>query len=117
MPRDLPRPALEDTEQRLANHEAARLLRQIVSGFLLATGISMTSPPPCAIALAMRPPWVTTNAFAPARVSASAISSVANSLPPVSRRGTTCNIVTGAMDGCFEPFLRKCMTKNHNFFN
>src|SRR5581483_7693349 len=51
-------------------------------------------PPARVTAAASRPPAVATSGVAPARVSASAISTVACSLPPVSRRGTTCNMVT-----------------------
>ena len=65
--------------------------------FLLATGSVTISPPAWVTAFAMRPPAVATRALAPARVSASAISMVACSLPPVSRRGTTCNMVSSAM--------------------
>ena len=70
----------------------------MVNGFLLATGSVMTSPPARVTAAVMRPPAVTTRAVAPARVSASVISTVACSLPPVSRRGTTCNMVTPVID-------------------
>jgi hypothetical protein len=63
---------------------------------LLATGRVMTSPPACLIAVVRRPPAVTTRADAPARVSASVISTVARRFPE-SRRGTICNMVTVAM--------------------
>ena len=76
-------------------------LARMVNGFLLATGSVMTSPPACLTAVVRRPPAVTTRAEAPARVSASVISTVACSLPPVSRRGTTCNMVTVAMGYSF----------------
>ena len=57
----------------------------------------MISPPASVKAVAMRPPSVATRADAPARTSASAISTAACSLPPASRRGTACNMVISAM--------------------
>jgi hypothetical protein len=53
----------------------------MVKGFLLATGRVTISPPAWVTAVAIRPPAVATGAFAPARVSASAISTAACSLP------------------------------------
>jgi len=57
----------------------------------------MISPPASETAVAIRPPSVATKAFAPAWVSACAISTADCSLPPASSRGTTCNMVTSAM--------------------
>ena len=58
--------------------------------------------------LTIRPPSVATSVVAPARASASLISTVEVSAPPASRRGTTWRMVTSAMKGFrFSGWTRK----------
>jgi hypothetical protein len=75
---------------RAARRKALTIPR---SGFLVCTGMGTNSAPDALRSLTMRPPEEATMARPPARITASATSSVDCSAPPVSSEGTTCRRV------------------------
>ena len=71
----------------------ARALASMRSGFLVAAGNGIISPPAAVTSGASRPGSASTSARPPARTTAAAISTADRSAPPVSRRGMICSMV------------------------